>query len=214
MSQASLQKPTHGTCATVHIQLRSHFQSLTQYLPAKSLHSRAFHSNLPAIHSPSTMVLSQRNECNPTTRRKPSLISPPSLPAINETSSSPEDSPSKGRSAEGCGTDASPCKLYETGEGEEGGTDDDYEDDGIDRFRRRKYFLTRHGMMLHPYDHEAPYMQAYDPVSLDKWAFFLSYFILHSNKPQRSLHGNATPPTQPSRLPHISSTDETSENCS
>jgi hypothetical protein len=36
------------------------------------------------------------------------------------------------------------------------------------RFQQKNHFLTKHGMKHHPYPHEAPYMQAYNPVLLDK----------------------------------------------
>ena len=43
------------------------------------------------------------------------------------------------------------------------------EDDGkADGFPRRNRFVTRDGMRHHPYPEEAPYMQAYDPVLLEK----------------------------------------------
>lgn len=37
-----------------------------------------------------------------------------------------------------------------------------------DKFQLKNHFLTKHGRKHHPYPHEAPYMQAYDPVLLDK----------------------------------------------
>jgi hypothetical protein len=36
------------------------------------------------------------------------------------------------------------------------------------KFQPKNHFLTRHGMKHHPYPADAPYMQAYDPVLLDK----------------------------------------------
>jgi hypothetical protein len=37
-----------------------------------------------------------------------------------------------------------------------------------DKFQPQNHFLTKYGMKHHPYPHEVPYMQAYDPVLLDK----------------------------------------------
>ena len=42
------------------------------------------------------------------------------------------------------------------------------EDGKADGFPRRNRFVTRDGMRHHPYPEEAPYMQAYDPVLLEK----------------------------------------------
>jgi hypothetical protein len=38
----------------------------------------------------------------------------------------------------------------------------------VARFQPKTQFLMKHGMKHHPYPHEAPYMQAYDSVLLDK----------------------------------------------
>lgn len=38
-------------------------------------------------------------------------------------------------------------------------------------FERKTHFVTKGGMKHHPYPEEAPYMQAYDPILLDKWVF-------------------------------------------
>jgi hypothetical protein len=42
------------------------------------------------------------------------------------------------------------------------------DEEGADGFQQKSHFLTKQGMKHHPYPHEAPYMQAYDPVLLDK----------------------------------------------
>jgi hypothetical protein len=42
------------------------------------------------------------------------------------------------------------------------------DEERTDGFQRKTHFLTRQGMKHHPYPHDAPYMQAYDPVLLDK----------------------------------------------
>jgi hypothetical protein len=42
------------------------------------------------------------------------------------------------------------------------------DEDGADEFQQKNHFLTKQGMKHHPYPHEAPYMQAYDPILLDK----------------------------------------------
>lgn len=42
------------------------------------------------------------------------------------------------------------------------------DEERTDGFQRKTHFLTRHGMKHHPYPHDAPYMQAYDPILLDK----------------------------------------------
>jgi hypothetical protein len=38
----------------------------------------------------------------------------------------------------------------------------------VDEFQRKNHFLIKSGMKHHPYSDEAPYMQAYDPILLDK----------------------------------------------
>lgn len=42
------------------------------------------------------------------------------------------------------------------------------DEEKVDEFQRKNHFLIKSGMKHHPYTHEAPYMQAYDPILLDK----------------------------------------------
>ncbi|KAF8899220.1 hypothetical protein BD779DRAFT_68171 [Infundibulicybe gibba] len=48
--------------------------------------------------------------------------------------------------------------------------EDDYE--VTDRFVRKNIWIKRNSMKLHPYPSEAPYMQAYDPILLEKCVIF------------------------------------------
>jgi hypothetical protein len=42
------------------------------------------------------------------------------------------------------------------------------DEERVDEFQRKNHFLIKSGMKHHPYTDEAPYMQAYDPILLDK----------------------------------------------
>lgn len=50
-------------------------------------------------------------------------------------------------------------------EADDVGTQDE---EKVDKFQRKNHFLIKSGMKHHPYPDEAPYMQAYDPILLDK----------------------------------------------
>lgn len=75
---------------------------------------------------------------------------PSSEPAASTTSSAPESKDGANRGIEEI-------------EGEE-----EVVGEPVERFQPRDRFRTKQGMTLHPYPQEAPYMQAYDPVLLDK----------------------------------------------
>lgn len=51
---------------------------------------------------------------------------------------------------------------------EEEVTSESQEEVKVDGFQRKNHFLTKSGMKHHPYPEDAPYMQAYDPILLDK----------------------------------------------
>lgn len=71
-----------------------------------------------------------------------------------------------------------------------------------DVFRKRDHFLTRRGMKHHPYPDEAPYMQAYDPILIDKYVEFFvlsalsfdcSYSDRYTNQLLHRLNSNGSP---------------------
>lgn len=46
-------------------------------------------------------------------------------------------------------------------------------DDLSPKFIPKSVWAKRHNMKLHPYHHEVPYMQAYNPILLDRYSFFI-----------------------------------------
>lgn len=75
--------------------------------------------------------------------------------------------------------------------------EDDYEE--TDKYIRKNVWLKRHNMQLHPYPLDAPYMQAYDSILLDKSVSFTLFrriylicFIFTATDTQTSYYADST----------------------
>lgn len=73
-----------------------------------------------------------------------------------------------------------------------------------DRFEPKNSWVERNNMKLHPYYKEVPYMQAYDPILLERYVhIFVFFHYLTIISLQRSVHGSFAATTE-QRLSYVS----------
>ena len=180
----TLERPPIGRTRSTTSAFRVHASSLSRSRSATTSHTRVTSSApspLNKVHSLSSMLFHRLKDTasSPTTKRSlaglPSLNIPGNI--HREFSPSPTES-SPLRSAytwksESCGTPLPYWAYYydDWRSDSEDGEDVDLVVNNAVGFREKHHFNTLHGMKVHPYGNETPYMQTYEPMTLERYVF-------------------------------------------
>jgi hypothetical protein len=184
----TLERPPIGRTRSTTSAFRVHASSLTRSRSATTSHTRVASSTpspLNKVHSLSSMLFHRLKDTasSPTTKRSLALIIPGNI--RRDFSPSPiEGSPLRSAytwKSEGFGTPL-PYWAYYYDDWRDDDSDDDEDVDLVVNnavgFREKHRFNTLHGMKVHPYNNEAPYMQTYEPMVLERFVFPLSLYHL------------------------------------
>jgi hypothetical protein len=165
----SLERPIYRSSSFSQIRSKTQIPRLRSTTTSNTPEIRSSFSTI-SLRSLSTMLFNKGKDSAPPPTKKLSLASLLSLQSSSDVDESP--SPSSSESSSPLSLSISHGDLSVTDASSVNSCEDDYlEDDNderTDRFQEKSYLSTRHGMKLHPYHDEAPYMQAYDPMLLEK----------------------------------------------